>query len=153
MKKLVVLSLLSLAIFLSASGQNMHDRATLHIKTSVRCPVDQKRIEDYFKREPGIQYLHVNYQNKIVTVRYTPTRTTPSNIRTAIANLGYDADTVKANPYYEKKLPPCPKLEARKARQKAMEEKRKAMEEKRKALREKQQALREKAESHESNSH
>ncbi len=144
MKKLFVLFFLSLGLFIGAEGQNMHDRATLHIKTSVRCAVDQKRIEDYFKREPGIQYLHVNYQNKMVTVRYTPSRTNPSNIRTAIANLGYDADTVKANPYYKKRLPPCPKLEARKARQKAMEEKRKAMEEKRKALREKQQALREK---------
>jgi copper chaperone CopZ len=80
---------------------------TLRIKTSVECQMCKDRIEKYFKREPGIQYMNVNFHNKIATVRYYTDRTTPSNIRTAIANLGYDADTVKANPEFYAKLPDC----------------------------------------------
>lgn len=90
-----------------ASAQVKHDVATIRIKTSVECQMCQKKIQDYFLREPGIQYVNVNYHNKIVTVRYMPSQITPSYIRTDIANLGYDADTVKANPESYAKLPDC----------------------------------------------
>jgi hypothetical protein len=107
MKKIVFFLLIACFSYLASSAQAKKDIATIRIKTSVECQMCQKRIEDYFKREPGIQYLNVNYHNKIVTVRYMPSRTDPSNIRTAIANLGYDADTVKANPDFYAKLPAC----------------------------------------------
>jgi cation transport ATPase len=94
-------------VYLGTSAQSKKDLATARIKTSVECQMCQKRIEDYFKREPGIQYLNVNYHNKIVTVRYMPSRTNLSNIQTAIANLGYDADSVQANPESYAKLPAC----------------------------------------------
>lgn len=94
-------------VYLGTSAQSKKDLATARIKTSVECQMCQKRIEDYFKREPGIQYLNVNYHNKVVTVRYLPSRTNLSNIQTAIANLGYDADSVQANPESYAKLPAC----------------------------------------------
>jgi cation transport ATPase len=92
---------------LSSSAQAKKDLATMRIKTSVECQMCKKRIEDYFKRETGVQYVNVNYRNKIVTVRYMPSRITPSYILTDIANLGYDADSVKANPDFYAKLPAC----------------------------------------------
>lgn len=107
MKKLFFLLIIACTTSVTGFGQAKRDQATIRIKTSVECKMCQKRIEDYFKREQGIQYLNVNYHNKVVTVRYSPSRTNPSMIRTAIANLGYDADTVKANPYYYARLPEC----------------------------------------------
>lgn len=107
MKKILFLLLIAGFAYLDAPAQVKRDQATIKMKTSVECKMCQDRITRYFKREAGILYLNVNYHNKIVTVRYMPTRTNPSIIRTAIANLGYDADTVKANPYFYKKLPAC----------------------------------------------
>lgn len=89
----------------SAQAQKYFE--TIRIKTSVECQMCKKKIEDYFRKEPGIKYMDVNYHNKIATVRYYSDETNPSNIRTAIANLGYDADTVKANPEFYAKLPAC----------------------------------------------
>ncbi|MGH2643294.1 MAG: heavy-metal-associated domain-containing protein, partial [Chitinophagaceae bacterium] len=84
-----------------------NDAATIRIKTSVQCTMCRKRITDYFRREPGVLRVDVNYYNKIVTVRYMPSVIPPSYILTDIANLGYDADTVKANPDFYKLLPKC----------------------------------------------
>lgn len=93
--------------YLGSSAQAKRDVATMRIKTSVECQMCKKRIEDYFRRERGVEYVNVNYYNKIVTVRYMPSQITPSYILTDIANLGYDADTVKANPDFYKRLPAC----------------------------------------------
>ncbi|TAN01222.1 MAG: heavy-metal-associated domain-containing protein [Chitinophagaceae bacterium] len=104
---------LAAAIILSATGfksvaqSNSNQPATIRIKTSVQCTMCRKRITDYFRREPGVLRVDVNYYNKIVTVRYIPSEIPPSYILNDIANLGYDADTVKANPDFYKKLPVC----------------------------------------------
>ena len=103
----------------STQAQTARDRQTIRIKTSVECQMCQKRIENYFKKMPGIINLNVNYHNKLVTVNYLSSRTSPSNIRTAIANLGYDADTVTANPFYYNKLPDCCKKGGMEAKRKA----------------------------------
>lgn len=93
---------------LQATAQAQKYVETARIKTSVeKCPICKKLIEDYFKREPGIRYINVNSHNKIVTVRYFSDRTNLSNIRTAIANLGFDADTVQANQEAYNRLPMC----------------------------------------------
>lgn len=93
---------------IQASAQAQKYMETARIKTNVeKCPICKKLIEDYFKREPGIKYINVNNHNQIVTVRYYSDRTSISNIRTAIANLGFDADTVKANPDSYNRLPLC----------------------------------------------
>lgn len=63
------------------------------------------RIENYLKREYGVVSSNVNYRRHTVTVQYITDRTNPENIKTAIANLGYDADDVKANPESYKRLP------------------------------------------------
>lgn len=103
----LVAACLSLSYTVS-SAQAQKYIETIRVKTSVEnCKICKKNIEDYFKRVPGISYVNVNTYNKIVTVRYYSDRTTPSNILTAIANVGYDADTVKANPDSYARLPAC----------------------------------------------
>lgn len=60
------------------------------------------RIEQYLSRTYGVSDARVNYHRHYVYVRWFPDRTNIENIKTAIANLGYTADDVKANPesYY-----------------------------------------------------
>ncbi|GAA4316451.1 heavy metal-associated domain-containing protein [Compostibacter hankyongensis] len=107
MKKIVLL-ITCLAVAGGVFAQAQKGIETLKIKTSIEpCPICKKRVEDYFKREPGITYLNVNTHTKLVTVKYYTDRNTAPNLRTAIANLGYDADTVTANADSYARLPPC----------------------------------------------
>lgn len=63
------------------------------------------RIEKYLLREYGVSYSNVNFRRHYVRVKWFPDRTNIENIKTAIANLGYDADDVKANPEAYRRLP------------------------------------------------
>lgn len=107
MKIALICSIFLWGALTEVSAQAKRDVATMRIATSVECQMCQKRITDFFRREPGVEYVNVNYHNKVVTVRYMPSQISPSYIRTDIANLGYDADTVKANPEFYAKLPDC----------------------------------------------
>ncbi|MHB1923045.1 MAG: heavy-metal-associated domain-containing protein [Chitinophagaceae bacterium] len=107
MKKNHLLLLLLFSLGLSARALVQKSLVTLRIKSSVECQQCKRRVEDYLRGEPGIQYVLVNYYNKIITVRYYSDRTNPENIKTAIANLGYDADEVTANTDSYNQLPPC----------------------------------------------
>lgn len=91
----------------SAFGQVPRQALTLRIHTSVECQICKQRLEDYLKKEPGILYVNVNFYNKITQVRYYTDLTTPNNILTAIANAGFDADSIAANPDSYNMLPAC----------------------------------------------
>lgn len=104
--KLTVLLLFAGCALVSAQSQKLLQ--TIRISTpTVQCEMCKKRIENYLRREDGIQSVNVNYRLKYTTVKYFSDRTNPENIRTAIANTGYDADTVAANPDYYATLPAC----------------------------------------------
>lgn len=110
MKRLFFISLLLCFLLpaLRSYGQSGRDQAVMRIKTSIqKCPVCGKLITDYFRRVEGILRVDVNYYNKMVTVRYMPSQIQPSYILTDIANIGFDADTVKANPESYERLPAC----------------------------------------------
>lgn len=81
---------------------------TVTIETpSVQCESCKNRIEKYMIREEGVQKVTVDYKKKKTKVTYVAERTNVENIKTAIANLGYDADDVTANEESYKKLPDC----------------------------------------------
>ncbi len=83
-------------------------QATATIKTpTVQCEECKQRIENYLMREEGVQKVVVDYKRKITKVTYVTDRTNIENIKTAIANVGYDADDVTAEPEAYKKLPRC----------------------------------------------
>jgi len=65
----------------------------------------KERIEKYLSREYGVTFVNANYKRHTVTVKYLTDRTNTENIKTAIANLGYDADDVTAEPTAYKRLP------------------------------------------------
>jgi copper chaperone CopZ len=86
----------------------------LKVKTSAVCGQCKDRIEHGMAYEKGIKDISLDVDTKIATVTYNPAKTNPTDIRKAISKLGYDADTIQANPVAYAKLPPCCKKEAKK---------------------------------------
>ena len=79
---------------------------TAKIKTpTVGCEDCKTRIETYLNRHDGITYMQVNWRQKNVTVKYLIDRINIEEIKTAIANCGYDADDIPANEDSYKRLP------------------------------------------------
>ena len=104
--------ILALAIFGVASigfGQAKKKAIqTVTIQTpTVQCDMCKKRIEEYMIREEGVQKVNVDYKKKVTKVTFVSDRTNIENVKTAIANVGYDADDIKANEESYNKLPLC----------------------------------------------
>jgi copper chaperone CopZ len=109
MKKI---TLLTLAVSFSTLAMSQVVRkggveiATIKTPT-VQCEECKKRIENYVSREEGVQKVVVDYKRKTTTVTYVIDRTNLENVKTSIANIGYDADDVTAEPSAYQKLPTC----------------------------------------------
>lgn len=114
MKKFIALVLM-IAGFASASLAQAPKKGiqTVTISTpTVQCEMCKNRIERYLIREDGVQKVNVDYKKKKTKVTYVAERTNVENIKTAIANVGYDADDVTANEDSYKELPDCCKKPA-----------------------------------------
>src|SRR6478752_6752248 len=112
MKWIGVLILFFLAVNLDA--QVMQAKAQWgSIKVpQLKCWECQERLDQYLTREKGpntdagiIQWKE-DLRNGILKVQYFPDRITLDFIRTAIANAGFDADSVTAEADSYKSLPP-----------------------------------------------
>ena len=76
------------------------------IKTpGVQCENCKTRIENHLAHEDGIASVRADYRRHTVTVAWITDRTNIENIKTALANMGYDADDVTADPGAYKRLP------------------------------------------------
>lgn len=107
MKKLFF-SLVVLAAGFTASAQVKKAVQTAKISTpTVQCEMCKKKIETYLQRYDGVQVVNVNVKRKETTVKYVTDRVNEEEIKTAIANAGYDAADVAANPDSYNKLPKC----------------------------------------------
>jgi copper chaperone CopZ len=112
MKKIVFLMIATIG-FTAASFAQQKVLETAKIKTpNALCEACKPRIETYVKRIDGVTFINVNYRKGETTVKYLTDRTNIEEIKTAIANMGYDADDVPANPESYKRLPKtCKKQE------------------------------------------
>ena len=112
MKKVQFLLALLIGLAGSAFAQ-VPVRQTATIKTpTVQCEKCKARIENYMSHEDGIVKINVDYKKKTTTVTYISDRTNIENIKAMIANVGYDADDVTAEPDAYKRLPTCCKKPA-----------------------------------------
>ncbi|MCC6287352.1 MAG: cation transporter [Chitinophagaceae bacterium] len=114
MKKVLFLIALIGGFAWSANAQLQPKKpVTVKISTpTVQCEQCKKKIENYMKGEEGISKINVDFKRKITTITYLPERTNIENVKTGIANAGYDADDVKANEDSYKALPTCCKKPA-----------------------------------------
>ncbi len=107
---LTVLLLFGFITIVSAQAKTVQK---VVIKTpTVQCDMCKERIENYMKREPGIISTDVNVKKKTTTVTFMTDRNNIEQVKTAIANAGYDADDVAADEDAYKRLPKCCKKPA-----------------------------------------
>lgn len=111
MKRLLLLTVTIFGIMAAGFSQATPKKKgiqTVTISTpTVQCEMCKKRIERYMLREDGVQKVNVDYRNKKTKVTYVAERTNVENVKTAIANAGYDADDITANEESYKELPTC----------------------------------------------
>lgn len=111
--KSIKLTFFSLIGFFAVSFAQLKPVEKVVIKTpTVQCETCKERIESYMKREPGVSAVKVDYKKKTTTITYLTDRNNIEQLKTAIANVGYDADDVTANEESYKKLPGCCKKPA-----------------------------------------
>ncbi len=90
------------------------------IKTpTILCETCQEKVEFFISHRPGVTSVAVNTRKKTTTVTWLNDRTTLENIKTDIANMGYDADDIEAEEYAFKRLPKACKAEITAAKAKA----------------------------------
>lgn len=78
------------------------------VKTpTVQCTMCKERIESHLTRIDGVRFVKVNVKRKETIVKYLTDRTNIEVIKASIANAGYDANEIEANPDYYKMLPKC----------------------------------------------
>jgi copper chaperone CopZ len=106
MKKLTLLTLILMGIF-HLQAQQKKPITVKIVTPTVQCESCKKKIEEYLKYEEGITKAVVDFKQKKTTVTYLSDRTNLENIKTAIANAGYDAEEIKAEPDAYNKLPKC----------------------------------------------
>jgi copper chaperone CopZ len=110
--KTLKISIIAAIMILFATTVNAQGKTSeIKIKTSAVCGMCKKTIEKALSHEAGVQKSSLNVDSKVLTVSYDSKTTSPDKIRTAIANAGYDADGVKADPKAYKGLDECCKKE------------------------------------------
>ncbi len=113
MKKYFLLSLFAMVAYVFTASAQTKTTGRAEIKTpTIQCDMCKSRIEKYLMREDGVTSVKVNVKKKVTGVTWISDRTNIENIKTAIANLGYDADDVTADEGAYKKLPTCCKKPA-----------------------------------------
>jgi len=103
--KAIKLTLFSLLALVSISFAQQ--KKVVISTPTVLCEDCQERLELYMKREPGIASVKVDFKRKITTITYITDRNNIEQLKTAIANAGFDADDVAADEDAYKKLPKC----------------------------------------------
>lgn len=104
----ILFATLAISIFSFAAMAQVKPVLTAKIKTpNARCEECKTKIETYLKRYDGVISVNVNTHKGETTVKFITDRTNIEEIKTAIANVGFDADDVPANPDFYKLLPKC----------------------------------------------
>ena len=107
MRKLLF-SALTVCLFTLAASAQVKAVQTVKISIpTVQCEMAKKQIEDVLKRYDGVHTVNVNVKRKEVVIKYITDRTNEEILKAAIANAGYDANEVAANPEMYKILPKC----------------------------------------------
>jgi periplasmic mercuric ion binding protein len=105
MKKTLFAAIAILALSIAGNAQ-IKAVQTAAIKTpTAQCESCKVRIETYLKRYDGVLEINVNFRKGETKVKYVSDRTDIEQIKTAIANCGYDADDIPATEDMYNRLP------------------------------------------------
>lgn len=107
MKKILFAAVVASTFSIAASAQTKAVQVAKISTPTVQCGMCKTRIEQYLKRVDGVTLVNVAVKKKEVTVKYLTDRTNIEMIKASIANAGYDAAEIAANPDSYKMLPKC----------------------------------------------
>ena len=102
------ISLVFLAMigFITTSSAQIKTSDKAVIKTpTIACDNCRDYIEFTVGHSYGVSSVKVDIKKKTTTVTWLTDRTTKENIKVAIANIGYDADDIEAEPSAWRGLP------------------------------------------------
>jgi len=102
--KLTFFALFALAATSVAQIKKVSDKAVI-ATPGVLAESCKERIEFFIGRMDGVTAIKADFRKKTTTVTWLTDRTTLENIKTAIANLGFDAGDIEAEEYAKKRLP------------------------------------------------
>ena len=88
----------------ATAQQKVSGKATIKVP-GLHCDLDKDRVERSLFKAYGIGTVKAEVKKKTVTVTWLTDRTNIEEIKTAIANAGYDADDVTAEESMQKRLP------------------------------------------------
>lgn len=112
MKALILTVLALIALTTMSFAQKKASQKVVIQTPTVQCEMCKEKIESYLSREPGVSAVKVDYKKKTTTVTFLTDRNNIEQLKTAIANSGYDADDVTAEESAYNKLPKCCKKPA-----------------------------------------
>lgn len=109
--KRLFLSLVGFCIIAIVSAQQKPMLIAKISTPTVQCEMCKKTIEDLLKRYDGVLSVSVKLNKdsarRETIVKYLTDRINEETIKAAIANAGYDANEIAANPESYKALPKC----------------------------------------------
>lgn len=94
-------------LFLLVSTSAMAGNKVVKIKTSSICGMCKNRIELTVNNLDGVKKSMLNLDTKIIKVKYNTDKLSATDIRAAIADVGYDADDMPAVQAAYAVLPNC----------------------------------------------
>ncbi|MEO6220012.1 MAG: heavy metal-associated domain-containing protein [Ginsengibacter sp.] len=103
--KTYILIIVALIFTTISFGQQKPVQKATIITPGVQCEACKTRIENRLVHEYGVSSVKADYRKHTVTVVWYKDRTNIENIKTALANMGYDANDVTAEPDAYKSLP------------------------------------------------
>ncbi|MFP4543733.1 MAG: heavy-metal-associated domain-containing protein [Candidatus Kapaibacterium sp.] len=106
MAKIKFLALFMLPLFLLYAAE-AGDTETVKIKTSAQCEMCKERIEKELPKTDGVEEAKLILRNAMLYVEYDVEKTNPDKVRQSVADIGYDADDVKADKEAYSELPRC----------------------------------------------
>ena len=104
MKQLIITLVALFAFAFAALAQAKPGKAVISTP-GAHCEYCKKRIEEYVASQYGVTSVNVDLKKKTTTVTWIPDRTNIEEVKTYIANRGYDADDVEAEPTMYFRLP------------------------------------------------
>jgi copper chaperone CopZ len=108
MKQFFIATILSFSLFYTVTAQiKVKDKAVISTPTVQPCDKCKDQIEFFIGKTDGVITVKVDLKRKTTTVAWLTDRTNKEFIKTAIANLGFDADDIEAEEFAYKRLPPC----------------------------------------------
>ena len=96
MKIFLFATIVLLSTSTASFAQHGMGKAVIHTP-EVMAEVCKTSIENFLVHEYGVCLVKADYRKHTVTVTRYPNRTNIENIKTALANMGYDADDVTQN--------------------------------------------------------